>query len=141
MTTPSQPPAVMEADQLKPCPFCGERPVWDHSRTDGVRFSCPPCEEAAFEDFEQAASFWNRRPLASLDPAGEQEREALAKAREALDALLPPILCGESWDLPDAETVEITTTFGALKAAREARALLQQGDESKGPKTGEGAAQ
>jgi len=97
-------------------------------------------------------AFFKHLPLAALSPAPAEGREGLqarvkeleaenAKAREALDALLPPILCGESWDLPDAETVEITTTFGALKAAREVRALLQQGDESKGPKTGEGTAQ
>jgi len=39
---------------------------------------------------------------------------------EALDALLPSPLCGESWGLPDDETVQIATTFGKLRAARAA---------------------
>ena len=37
---------------------------------------------------------------------------------EALEDLLPPPLCGESWDLPDKETVSITVTLGKLKHAR-----------------------
>jgi hypothetical protein len=35
-----------------------------------------------------------------------------------LDALLPTPLCGESWDLPDTETVSIVVTFGKIKSAR-----------------------
>jgi hypothetical protein len=56
--------------ELLPCPFCGLRPAHDHTRTDGVRFSCLDCDEAAFEDFELAAVFWNRR--AHIDSLNEK---------------------------------------------------------------------
>lgn len=46
------------------------------------------------------------------------------RLREALDGLLPGLLCGESWNLPDSEKVSIIITFGALKAAR---AILAKG--------------
>jgi len=46
-----------------------------------------------------------------------RERDRL---RAALEAILPPKLCGEGWDLPDDETVAITVTFGKIKAARAA---------------------
>lgn len=39
---------------------------------------------------------------------------------EALQAILPGKLCGESWSLPDDESVQIMVTFGDLKAARKA---------------------
>lgn len=38
---------------------------------------------------------------------------------KALEEFLPPPLCGEGWNLPDDEPVEITITFGQLKRARE----------------------
>ncbi|WP_295196493.1 hypothetical protein [uncultured Brevundimonas sp.] len=38
----------------------------------------------------------------------------------ALSDILPPTLCGESWDLPDHDAVPITITFGKLRAARAA---------------------
>lgn len=40
--------------------------------------------------------------------------------REALSDLLPSPLCGEAWNLPDHEHVQISITFGKLKAARTA---------------------
>jgi len=46
---------------LKPCPFCGAQPAYDHTRPDGVRFTCLACDEAEFEDFEAAAVYWNSR--------------------------------------------------------------------------------
>jgi hypothetical protein len=38
----------------------------------------------------------------------------------ALSSILPSPLCGESWDLPDEEMVQITVTLGELRAARAA---------------------
>jgi len=40
--------------------------------------------------------------------------------RAALHSILPSPLCGESWDLPDEEMVQITVTLGELRAARAA---------------------
>jgi hypothetical protein len=54
-------------------------------------------------------------------------RAEVAALREGLTALLPNKLCGESWDLPDEETVEITITFGELKRAR---AVLERSDNA-----------
>lgn len=39
---------------------------------------------------------------------------------DALEAILPDKLCGESWNLPDNESVQIVITFGELRAARTA---------------------
>jgi len=52
--------------------------------------------------------------------ANAQLMAAAPALKDALDALLPGPLCGESWDLPDDETVQIATTFGKLRAARAA---------------------
>lgn len=50
--------------------------------------------------------------------------QEIAKRDAALRDLLPGKLCGESWNLPDEETVQITVMFGALRAARN----LAEGD-------------
>jgi hypothetical protein len=47
-------------------------------------------------------------------------RAQKAQLVEALKAITPPTLCGESWNLTDTETVEVTATFGNIKLAREA---------------------
>lgn len=39
---------------------------------------------------------------------------------DALDAIMPSPICGESWNLPDSESVQIVTTFGKIRAARAA---------------------
>jgi hypothetical protein len=44
----------------------------------------------------------------------------VAALREALSGLLPGKLCGESWGLPNDESVSISVTFGAIAAARAA---------------------
>lgn len=60
-----------------------------------------------------------------IDLLSEREANAhlIAAAPDLLAAfssILPPTLCGESWDLPDHDAVPITITFGKLKAARAA---------------------
>lgn len=58
-----------------------------------------------------------------IDPVMEANANLFAAASDlygALDAIVPPALCGESWNLPDDERVEITISFGKLKAARAA---------------------
>lgn len=42
----------------------------------------------------------------------------IAKRDAVIRDLLPGKLCGESWNLPDDEKVQITVTFGALRRAR-----------------------
>lgn len=65
------------------------------------------------------------------DAHAEAEAElkiAQVRIREleaALREMLPGKLCGESWSLPDTETVSIVTTFGKLAKCR---ALLCDGD-------------
>ena len=44
----------------------------------------------------------------------------VAELEAALRDLLPSKLCGESWDLPDSDTVHIAVTFGKIRAARAA---------------------
>lgn len=51
---------------------------------------------------------------AEIDRLNGALDEAMRTARD----LIPGKLCGESWGLPDNETVGITVTFGALKRAR-----------------------
>jgi hypothetical protein len=51
--------------------------------------------------------------LAEVDTENERLREAFA-------GIMPGKLCGESWDLPDSESVSISVTFGALRKARAA---------------------
>jgi hypothetical protein len=51
----------------------------------------------------------------------------LRAVEAALADLLPTPLCGESWDLPDSETVAITITFGKLRAARNSLPPLIEG--------------
>jgi len=51
---------------------------------------------------------------------------ANARLMEAVANLLPTKLCGESWNLPDGESVTIVATFGKLAALRQA---LDQGAE------------
>lgn len=53
--------AITERHHLRPCPFCGKRPAYDHTKIIGVRFSCLECEEVVFDDFDAAANFWNTR--------------------------------------------------------------------------------
>lgn len=54
--------------------------------------------------------------------AARARQEQTAQLLEAIEAILPSTLCGESWNLPDEETVGITVTFGVLRAARAAAA-------------------
>lgn len=42
----------------------------------------------------------------------------IAKRDAVIRDLLPGKLCGEAWNLPDDETVQVTVTFGALRRAR-----------------------
>jgi len=44
---------------------------------------------------------------------------------EALKDILPGKLCGESWNLPDDDTVSIVVTFGKLSRARAAIAQAE----------------
>lgn len=68
--------------------------------------------------------------IASVNELGDENvDEQIANARliaaapdmlEALRAILPGKLCGEGWNLPDDELVQIMVTFADLRAARAA---------------------
>jgi hypothetical protein len=119
------------SDELEPCPWCGSD---EHLSTNSVgvltadmpdrpyRVVCHNiehdnvCGPVAY-GARAAIEAWNTRALAS-SPRIEALEEA-ARLYEALKALMPGLLCGESWNLPDDEGVSILVTFGNLKAARE----------------------
>lgn len=89
-------------DSLKPCPRHGTAPVYDHTKCDGVRFSCNACDEDTFDDFEDAAAAWNTRSEGLPPPGGggggpeEYARVALGNAVEVTR------LTGINWALQGA---------------------------------------
>lgn len=58
------------------------------------------------------------RDLQKAEATIERQAAALVLKDEALRDLLPGVLCGETWGLPDEEKVAITVTFGAIRKAR-----------------------
>lgn len=56
-----------------------------------------------------------------------RQAERIEIARAALAELLPSALCGESWGLPDEESVSISVNFGKIRRARAALSSLDSG--------------
>jgi hypothetical protein len=109
------------------CPFCGKPYEQQPAAPATVTQGAAEAIVVALPDSDSAGQRHLREALhrASTN-CGEWMREARArqeqtvKLLEAIDAILPSTLCGESWNLPDEETVSITVTFGKLRAARAA---------------------
>lgn len=109
------------------CPFCGKPYEPQPAAPATATQRAVEAIVGAVPDSDGAGQRHLREALhrASTN-CGEWMREARArqeqtvKLLEALDAILPSTLCGESWNLPDDETVSITVTFGKLRAARAA---------------------
>lgn len=49
---------------LKPCPFCGGRPIWEYCTEDRLDIRCDTCGitfEEGFRNRAEAIEAWNRR--------------------------------------------------------------------------------
>ncbi len=71
------------------------------------------------------AGVYDQAPGSRIQAFARHRTEAVKPLVEALEELLPTMLCGEGWGLPDDETVSITVTFGKLKKARAALREVQ----------------
>lgn len=122
--TPPSPDEVA----LKPCPFCGAAPAHDHTRVDGVRFSCLTCEEAAFEDFDEARAFWNRRAPALSVPEGwvavpREVVEPFARAADWEERCIDPDY-GIARVRPLKDSRRVAVTLGECRAVRAALSAM-----------------
>lgn len=112
------------SENLKPCPFCGERVICDQSTVD-----CLPCGAGVvgLSDADAIAA-WNRRApgLVALDP--EKVAEELYRHRDGKlipqGNFDPATRCGcGAWYEPDEESYlthvaeAICSRFGALQTA------------------------
>ena len=112
--------------QLLPCPFCGDMPTLiehpphthryatfmpDHPGSWSIDCSC--LAGMIKSDREEVIAAWNRRAAIAAAPLTQQLLDALRE-------IMPSRLCGESWNLPDDDTVSIVVTFGKVARARAA---------------------
>lgn len=75
------------------------------------------CAHRAVVAYQQADAMLSERNKAAVKPPLEA---AAPDMLEALRGILPGKLCGEGWNLPDDELVQIMVTFADLRAARAA---------------------
>ena len=68
----------MENEVLKPCPFCGNRPIYVVNRLEGLYIKCPYCEVRTAGYFDNnpvdppnaistVREIWNKREELSLN--------------------------------------------------------------------------
>jgi hypothetical protein len=57
--------------ELLPCPFCGERPVWEGNAIECHNSDCWGPRVGQFEQAEDAVAAWNRRAPSGM-PVGSQ---------------------------------------------------------------------